>query len=90
MSLRSSSEEKEERDIGCCDRRIGRDREERCRRLDEGVEGLILAAVAARDITRAEAIIDGFARKVPIIPLAQLWQFGDVIVECAPAAGPCI
>jgi len=56
------------------------------RRLDEGVERLILAAVAARDITRAEATMEGFARKVPVIPLTQLWQFGDVIVECAPAA----
>jgi len=37
------------------------------RRLDEGLEGLILAAVAARDITRAEAIIDGFARSVVAI-----------------------
>lgn len=56
------------------------------RRLDEGIDGLALAAVAARDAARAQAAMAGFAHKVPVMPLAELWQFADVIVECAPAA----
>lgn len=55
-------------------------------RLDEGIDGLALAAVAARDAARARAGMVGFAHKVPVMPLAGLWQFADVIVECAPAA----
>jgi aspartate dehydrogenase len=56
------------------------------RRLDEGIDGLALSAVAARDAARAEAAMNGFRHKVPVSPLDQLWQFADVIVECAPAA----
>ena len=55
-------------------------------RLDQGIEGLTLAAVAARDIARAEAAMVGFARKVPVVPLARLWEDADIVVECAPAA----
>jgi aspartate dehydrogenase len=55
-------------------------------RLDQGIEGLTLAAVAARDIARAEAAMVCFARKVPVVPLARLWEDADIVVECAPAA----
>jgi aspartate dehydrogenase len=55
-------------------------------RLDRGIEGLTLAAIAARDAARAEAAMGGFARKVPVVPLARLWEQADIIVECAPAA----
>jgi aspartate dehydrogenase len=55
-------------------------------RLDRGIEGLTLAAVAARDVARAEAAMTGFVRPVPMVPLAQLWKHADVVVECAPAA----
>jgi aspartate dehydrogenase len=54
--------------------------------LDEGIDGLTLAAVAARDVAGAKAGIEGFAHKVPVMPLAGLWQFAEVVVECAPAA----
>jgi aspartate dehydrogenase len=53
--------------------------------LDCGIEGLALAAVSARDLARAEATITGFARPVPVVPLASLWEHADLIVECAPA-----
>ena len=56
------------------------------RRLDRGIEGLTLTAVAARDIVRAEAAMAGFMRPVPVVPLVQLWEHADVVVECAPAA----
>src|SRR5690242_12038273 len=56
------------------------------RRLDQGIDGLTLAAVAARDVARAQSVMAGFARAVPVVPLAQLWEHADVVVECAPAA----
>jgi aspartate dehydrogenase len=56
------------------------------RRIDLGIEGLALAAVAARDVALAEAAIAGLVRPVPVVPLARLWEDADVVVECAPAA----
>jgi aspartate dehydrogenase len=54
-------------------------------RLDRGIEGLALAAVSARDPARAEAALAGFAHRVPVVPLARLWEEADIVVECAPA-----
>lgn len=54
--------------------------------LDRGIEGMELAAVSARDARRAEAAMAGFARKAPVVPLGQLWEAADIVVECAPAA----
>jgi aspartate dehydrogenase len=55
-------------------------------RLDCGIAGLRLAAVSARDAPRAEAAVARFARPVPVLPLARLWETADIVVECAPAA----
>ena len=55
-------------------------------RLDQGIEGLTLAAIAARDVARAQAAMAGFVCPVPVVPLAGLWEHADVVVECAPAA----
>jgi aspartate dehydrogenase len=55
-------------------------------RLDQGIEGLALTAVAARDVPRAEAAMAGLLRPVPVVPLPRLWENADVVVECAPAA----
>src|SRR3977135_1811413 len=54
--------------------------------LDRGIDGLSLAAVAARDTKRAEAAMAGFAQAAPVLPLARLGEFADIVVECAPAA----
>ena len=53
--------------------------------LDRGIEGMELAAVSARDTTRAEAAMAGFTRPVPVLPLAQLGAVAHLVVECAPA-----
>jgi aspartate dehydrogenase len=55
-------------------------------RLDRGIEGLTLTAVSARDATRAAAAMADFARPVPVVPLARLWEGADIVIECAPAA----
>src|ERR1700730_568168 len=54
--------------------------------LDRGIEGLTLASVAAGGRARAEAVIAGFARPVPVLPLARLGEEAEIVVECAPAA----
>jgi aspartate dehydrogenase len=54
--------------------------------LDRGLEGLSLTAVSARDVGRAEAAVAGFAAPVPVLPLEQLWEAADIVVECAPAS----
>ncbi len=54
-------------------------------RLDRGIEGLTLVAVAARDVGRAQAAMADFARTVPVVALPRLWESADIIVECAPA-----
>ena len=56
------------------------------RRLDRGLPGLRLAAVSARDVARAERRIAGLDTPVPVVGLAELAGFADVVVECAPAA----
>ena len=55
------------------------------RRIDEGIEGLSLAAVSALDVARAEAAMAGFACRVPVVPLARLCEHADIVIECAPA-----
>lgn len=54
-------------------------------RLDRGIEGLTLVAVAARDVGRAQAAMVGFVQPVPVVALPRLWESADIIVECAPA-----
>lgn len=55
-------------------------------RLDQGVTGLRLAAVSARDQAKADANMAGFRTKVPVLPLEDLAEQADIVVECAPAA----
>lgn len=55
-------------------------------RLDRGIEGLVLAAVSARDSARAAAAMADFAHPVPVVELSQLSEEAEIVVECAPAA----
>jgi aspartate dehydrogenase len=54
-------------------------------RLDQGIPGLRLMAVSARDPDKARARMT-LARPVPVLPLAELCAHAEVVVECAPAA----
>ena len=54
--------------------------------LERGIDGMVLAAVSARDGARAERAVAGFRRPPPVLPLARLADDADIIVECAPAA----
>jgi aspartate dehydrogenase len=55
------------------------------RRLDEGLPGWSLTAVAPRDAARAEAFISTLAQRPRIVALDELAQHADVVIECAPA-----
>jgi aspartate dehydrogenase len=54
-------------------------------RLDEGIEGLRLTAVSARNVDRVKNIVDGFRNPVSILPVEELANVADVVIECAPA-----
>lgn len=57
------------------------------RALDAGgVQGLRLAAVAARDHAKARRTLEGFRAAPEIVPLATLAEMADIVVEAAPAA----
>ncbi len=56
-------------------------------RLDRGIEGLVLAAVSARDLEAArERLARRLRRPVPVVPAAELAAHAEVVVECAPAS----
>lgn len=65
-------------------------------RLDQGIPGLRLAAVSARNTERAARIVAGYRHPVPVVALSALADLADVVVECAPAevfmevAGPAL
>lgn len=57
------------------------------RALDAGrINGLRLTAVSARDVAKAGRSMAGFRTAVPVVPLAELAERADVVVECVPAA----
>ncbi|HXZ01879.1 MAG TPA: aspartate dehydrogenase [Stellaceae bacterium] len=55
------------------------------RRLAAGLPGLTLAAVSARDPSRAEARLAALGSGAPVVPLAALAERADIVVECLPA-----
>jgi aspartate dehydrogenase len=55
------------------------------RALDDGVDGLQLVAVSARDHAKAEANLRTFRAPPRLVPLAGLAE-ADIVVEAAPAA----
>lgn len=55
------------------------------RKLDEGVAGLSLSAVAVRDPAAAEAFLETLSRRPAVATLDALCGHADIVVECAPA-----
>lgn len=56
------------------------------RAVAEGIPGLRLVAVSARNHERSRAIVDRFRHNVPVEPAERLAAMADVVVECLPAA----
>ena len=55
------------------------------RKLDEGVPGLSLSAVAVRNPAAAGAFLETLSRRPEVVALAALAGHADIVVECAPA-----
>lgn len=56
------------------------------RRIDQGVDGLVLSAVSARDPEAAGRRLIGFRNPPPVVTLEALSESSEIVVECAPAA----
>ena len=56
------------------------------RRLDQGMPGLVLAAVASRNVERVRAATAGWRNPPPVESLARLADVADIVIECLPAA----
>ncbi|MBR0833633.1 aspartate dehydrogenase [Bradyrhizobium manausense] len=54
--------------------------------LDQGIEGLSLSAVAVRDPVKHRAFLNGLRRPPKILPIDQLGDAADIVVECAPSS----
>jgi len=55
------------------------------RRLADGMDGLTLVAVAARDEEKARGWLDEEGIEVPIVALGDMPEHADLVVECSPA-----
>src|SRR3954468_11389967 len=55
------------------------------RKLAQGLPGLALAAIAARDQAKAKAWLDREGISCPLVSLDELPAHADLVVECAPA-----
>jgi aspartate dehydrogenase len=53
--------------------------------LAAGLPGLALAAVSARDRAKAAEGLKSLGLDVPILPVEELAEIADIVVECAPA-----
>jgi len=56
------------------------------KRLDQGIPGLALKAVSARDRARAAERVAGFATRPAIVTLGELAELCDIVVECCPSS----
>jgi aspartate dehydrogenase len=54
------------------------------RRIEAGIPGLVLAAVAVRDVAKAKRNLPEAGNSIAIVPVEALAQSCDVVVECLP------
>jgi allantoinase len=60
--------------------------QELARRLSNGVDGMALSAVSARDHDKARRVLAHLGVDVPVVTIEELEPLADIVVECAPAA----
>lgn len=53
--------------------------------LDQGIPGLKLSAVSAKNVAKASEFVEQLSNPVPIVSLGELGDYADIVVECAPA-----
>jgi aspartate dehydrogenase len=54
------------------------------RRLEKGIPGLVLAAVAVRDRDKARGNLPGAGDRIPIVASEALAESCDIVIECLP------
>src|SRR5580700_6728853 len=54
------------------------------RRLEAGIPGLALAAVAVRDKDKARRNLPGAGDRIPVVAAEALAETCDIVVECLP------
>lgn len=54
------------------------------RRLEDGIPGLALAAVAVRDRDKVRRNLPGAVDRIPIVPAEALAETCDIVIECLP------
>jgi aspartate dehydrogenase len=54
------------------------------RRLEQGVPGLVLAAVAVRDRDKARRNLPGAGERIPMVVAEALAETCDIVIECLP------
>lgn len=54
--------------------------------LDQGIEGLTLSAVAVRDPAKHQSFLSSLRRPPQILPIDQLGDAADIVIECAPSS----
>jgi len=54
------------------------------RRIEAGIPGLALTAVAVRDVAKAKRNLPEAGKRIAIVPVETLAQSCDVVVECLP------
>ena len=65
--------------LGAIGRKLAQD-------IDAGeIPGLTLGAVSAKDKEKASAFVATLKTRVPIVELTELADYGDIVIECAPA-----
>jgi aspartate dehydrogenase len=53
--------------------------------LDQGIEGLVLAAVSAQNVEKHRAWLSGLKNVPAVVPIEALADAADIVVECAPS-----
>jgi aspartate dehydrogenase len=55
------------------------------REFDRGIDGMILSAVAVRDLEKHREFLSGLRAPPAVLPIDRLWEAADAVVECAPS-----
>jgi aspartate dehydrogenase len=53
--------------------------------LDKGIDGLMLTAVSVQDPAKHEAFLAKLGRPPAVLPIDNLHEVADIVIECAPA-----
>src|SRR6202022_1681229 len=53
--------------------------------VDQGIDGMVLAAVSAQNPEKHRSFVDTLATAPAVLPIERLADVADIVIECAPA-----